>query len=56
MLFQLGLSKLLKSILESVERLHENGARCADVETHEAFAARAEHLAVIQGEMRLVDE
>ncbi len=51
-----GLSKLKKSIIESVERLHENGARRADVETHEAFSTRAEHLAVVQGEMRLVDE
>ena len=46
----------LESVFKTVERLHENGAWGADVEAHKAFSANAEHLAVVQGEMCLVDE
>ena len=43
-------------IMQSIKCRHENGARGTDIESHEAFSTRAEHLAVVQGEMRLVDE
>lgn len=41
---------------ESVEGAAQRGARGARIEAHKAFAAAAEHLAVVAGEVRLVHE
>ena len=41
---------------DSVEGAAQRGARGARIEAHKAFAAAAEHLAVVEGEVRLVHE
>ena len=50
MSFNFPFLRKLNCLTEPFERILQYGTRGGDVESHEAFAAFAEHLAVVEGE------